>query len=140
MFRGSKVLGDEIPLGVQCANPAGVPTAPDAAPVMKVYTNAGVLVRSMSIPPDKGGATGLFSYMLPLNSLFSTGRHFVRYSYLILGVTYVPDDIDVFVINPGGSADGEFLSLHYMDRPDQQDWVLGQTSQGVLTAARGPQI
>lgn len=139
MFRGRKILGDEILLGVQCKS-AGTPTAPDAAPTMKIYTEAGAAVLSKAIPPlDRYSATGLFEYMQPLNSSFAAGRYFVRYTYVISGATKAAP-IDSFEIVAGGSADGMYNALFYLDRPDGNDWVLGTTDQGTLTNNRGPHV
>ena len=139
MYRDVKVLGDEIFLGVQCVNASGTPTAPDAAPTMHIATAAGVKVLSKSIPPqDKFNATGWFGYMQPLNSSFSTGRHFVRYSWAISSTQFVL--VDHFEILAGGSTDGQYVSLFYLDRPDGQDYVLGQTDQGTMTVNRGPHV
>lgn len=140
MWRGRAVIGAEIMLGCSCDPGNGVPTAPDSAPTMSVYTEAGALVASKQIPPlDQFSSTGLFEYMLPLNSSFSVGRHVVRYSFVISGTTYTTD-LDTFEIVAGGDNSGQFLSLFYLDRPDGNDFILGQTEMGSLTIGRGPKV
>ena len=139
MWRGRKILGDEIMLAVQCRNSSKAPSAPTAAPTMKIYTAAGVLVLSRSIPPiEKNTATGLFGIMQPLNSSFSAGRHYARYTYAISGTDYV--DLDAFEILAGGNASGQYISLFHLDRPDGVDFVLGQIDQGGVVVNRGPKI
>lgn len=140
MYRGRKILGDEIYLGVQCVNASGTPTAPDAAPTMHICTSAGVKVLSKQIPPqDKFSATGWFGYMQPLNSSFATGRYFVRYSWAISSTTYTTQP-DTFEIVAGGSSYGQYVSMFYLDRPDGNDFFLGQTDQGSVTVNRGPRV
>lgn len=142
MWRGRKAIGEEIMLGLQCVNSTGVPTAPDAAPTMKIYTSsgAGVLVLSKAIPPrEQFTATGLFEYEQPLNSSFSTGRHVVRYTYSISSTAYVGEP-DFFEIVAGGSSNGMKDALFCLDRPDQRDWVLTTTDMGTLAANRGPKV
>lgn len=140
MWRGRTIVGAEILLGCSCDHGTGVPTAPDAAPTMRVYNESGTLVVSKQIPPlDRFTATGLFQYMLPITSAFSTGRHIVRYDYLIGAITHVAD-LDTFEVVDGGDDDGQFLSLFYLDRPDGQDFILGMTEQGSLTISRGPKV
>ena len=138
---GRKALGEEIKLTVQCTTASRVPTAPDQAPTYRVYTEAGVLVTNGSLPPtERYQATGLFEYMLPLNSSFSTGRYFVRYAYVISSVTLVPEYQDSFEIVAGGSTDGMINSMFYLDRPDGKDFILSSTDMGTLGASRGPRI
>ena len=140
MWRGTRILGDEIMLGCSCDPGNGVPTAPDSAPTMRIYDSTGTLVVGKTIPPlDKFSSTGLFSYMQPLNSSFATGRYVVRYSYVISGTTYTPE-FDVFEIVAGGNAAGQGISMFYLDRPDQNDFILAQTDSGSLTISRGPRI
>lgn len=141
MWRGRTIIGAELLLGCSCDPSTGTPASPDSAVMMKVYANDGTLMFNNRIPPlDKFAATGIFAYMLPITSAYSVGRYVVRYSYAISGITYVPDQLDVFEVVDGGDNAGQFLSLFYLDRPDGQDFILGQTEQGSLTISRGPQV
>lgn len=138
VFRGRKLLGSEIRLGVQCRDGNRTPNAPTAAPTYRVYTEAGTNVVNGSLPPtERYTTTGLFEYMLPLNTSFSTGRHYVRYAYAISGTNYV--DFDAFEVVAGGNTAGTFTSLFFLDKPDS-DWVVGITDQGTVSLNRGPRI
>lgn len=138
-WAGRRVLGDEISLAVQCKNGSGTPSAPTAAPTYRVYTEAGTNVVNGSLPPiERYTATGLFGRMLPLNSSFSTGRHYVRYAYAISGTNYV--DTECFEVVAGGNVSGQHIAMHYIERPDGQDWILTQTDQASVTLNRGPRL
>lgn len=137
---GRFILGDEVPLGVQCVNGSGVPSAPTSAPTMQIYTSAGTAVLSKQIPPqDQYSATGWFGYKQALNSSFATGRYYVRYEYDVGGTTYA-GEVDAFEIVDGGSTDGQILSMFFLDRPDGNDYMLVQTDQGTLGVNRGPKV
>lgn len=135
--RGKKNLGTEIRIGVQCRNGSRTPSAPTAAPTYRVYTEAGVNVVNGSLPPtEKASTTGLFEYMLPLNSSFSTGRHYVRYAYAISGTSYA--DMDAFEVLAGGDATGMYNALFSLDQASGSDWLLGTTDMGKIILNRGP--
>lgn len=139
MDHGKVILGSQLRLTVQCTA-AGVPTAPDSAPTLKVYTDTGTLVRSLTVPPqDQTNATGLFGYLLPLNSSYSTGKHFALWSWVISSTTYTRE-LDHFEIVAGGHADGMLNAMFYLDRPDGNDWILTTSEQGVQRVHRGPQV
>lgn len=137
MYFGRKRLGEQIRLGVQCApGNTRTPTAPDAAPTFRIYTEAGVNVVNGSLPPrEKFTVTGLFEYMRQLNSLFSTGRHYVRYQYAISSTNYVA--LDAFEIVTGGDTGGQVISMEFLDTP-ASDWILFQTDSGNTGINRGP--
>lgn len=138
MFRGRKQVGNEIRIGVQTVNGSRTPTAPDAAPTYRVYTEAGTLVTNGSLPPtERYTTTGLFEYMLPVYSLFSTGRHWVRYDWIISGTHYA--GIDSFEVLAGGNTAGCFISMMFLDRPDA-DWIVGQTDAGTTSINRAPRL
>jgi len=135
-YRGRKVLGDEIPLGVQCTSTSGVPSAPTAAPVMTIYSDAGTKIVQKSLPPsDKYGATGLFGVNQPLNSSFATGRYWVLYTYAVSGNNR--NALDSFEVVGGGSTSGQRIAMAWMDRPDGNDWLISQTNQGSIQMDRG---
>lgn len=133
MYRGRGILGDELFLGVQCSD------APDAAPEMRIYTEAGVLVTTKQLPPLDRSATGLFGYMLPLGTGFSTGRHYARYTYAVSGDQR--SELDAFEILPGGHADGQIISMAFLERPDGNDWIIAQDDMGTGPRIfRGPRV
>lgn len=143
MDLGPCVLGDELEITLQCVTPSTkVATVPDAAPTIKVYTEAGTLVVSKTLPPiDKQNVTGLFGIMLPLNSSFSTGRHVVRKEFVVSATTYVDEELDFFEIKAGGHSGGQIVSMAFIDRPEQNsDWIVSQTDMGQIGLLRGPQI
>ena len=137
--RGRHVLGDEVFLSVQCTSTSGVPTAPDAAPVMTIYDDTGARVLQKSIPPvERYTATGLFGYMQQMNSSFATGRHWVLYTYSVS--TNQRNNLDTFEVVTGGNVAGQVISLHYVEQRDSQDWIIGQCDSGTLVYNRGPKI
>lgn len=133
-----KVLGDEIELSVLC-RVGNIAVTPDAAPTVDVYTETGTQVISLSIPPrNKYGITGLFTYMLPLTSLFSTGRHVVRKTFISSGQEYLAP-LEYFDIKAGGNASGQFIALGFLERPGG-DFLVGQVDAGALVVNRGPKL
>lgn len=139
MFRGRKILGEEIRLGCQTVNSARTPTAPDSAPTFRVYTESGTLTATGFLPPtERYVVTGLFEYMLALGTLFATGRYMVRYQYAISSTSYTPEP-DTFEVVGGGDTHGQFVSLAFLDRPDA-DWIVGQTDAGNTLINRNPHV
>jgi hypothetical protein len=138
-YYGAYVLGDHVPVSMVCTSTAGVPSAPTAAPTMSIYTDDGTLVLSRSIPPLlRYTQTGLFHYDQPLNSSFSTGRYVVRFDYVVSGSNRAA--LGCFVVRAGGHTSGQHIAMAYIDRPDQNDWIVTQTDQGSVKIHRGPSL
>lgn len=137
---GRKQVGESIFLNVQCRSTSKVPTAPDAAPTFRVYSEAAANVINGSLPPiERYASTGYFGYMLRLSSLFAVGRYFVRYQYAISTAIRVPA-IDFFEVLAGGNSTGQVISMSYLDRPDLNDFLLIQTDSGATQIKRGPHL
>jgi len=140
-YFGRKPLGTEIPLYVQCTSTAGAPTAPDAAPTMKIYAQGGGSpVVSKSLPPlERYTATGLFRYMQMLTSAFSAGLYYVRFDYQTSGTAKSAQG--TFEVTAGGDANGMVNSAFFLDRPGSgQDWILFTTDGGQVSLNRGPNV
>lgn len=140
-YFGRAPLGREIPLYVQCTSTAGAPTAPDAAPTMKIYAQGGGSpVVSKTIPPlERYTATGLFQYMQMLTSAFSAGLYYVRFDYLVSATAKAAQG--TFEVTAGGDANGMVNSLFFLDRPGSgQDWLLATLDSGTVSLNRGPKV
>lgn len=140
MYRGQAQLGEEIYVGVPCRNASRSPALPDESPTMRVYDHTGTLVVSRQIPvQDRYGTTGLFADRLFLGSLFNVGRYFVLYTWTTDSGAFSGAELDLFDILTGGDADGQFLSLFFVETA-QADFLVGQTNGGILTHNRNPRI
>ncbi len=136
MDRGRLALGHEILLGVQCTDANGSPVAPDAAPVMKIFSQTGTLYINRPIPAqDKARLTGLFAYRQFLDVTFAVGLYTVLYTWTAGGFT--TSAIDTFEILSGGNSGGEFISLHFHEGT-QDNYVIGQTNAGNIPRYRNP--
>lgn len=105
---------------------------------MKLYTAAGTLVLTKSLPPvERYIATGLFEVMQPLNSSFAVGRYYARYTWTVSATDFV--GVDCFEIVAGGDADGQYTSAFFlMAQSGDADWILANTDQGTQNLGRGP--
>lgn len=131
-------LGYELELGCRTKDSSGTPTAPDACPTMTILTETGTQVLSKQIPiQDRYGRAGLFSYMQPLNSLFSAGRYYVTYDWLISGVA--GSAIETFQVLPGGSTAGQAISMHFKGG-SQANHIIRQNDDGNIRYNRNPRV
>lgn len=139
VYRNRSRLGREIRIGVQCRNASRTPSAPDAAPAYRIYSEAaGAAVVTGSLPPtERYTATGLFEYMQRLTSAFATGRYYVRYTYAVSSTQFV--DFDSFEVTAGGDVSGMVNSMFFLDRPDS-DWIVATLDSGTVTINRGPKL
>jgi hypothetical protein len=138
MYRGRFVLGEEVPLGVLCFDGSGTPSAPDAAPMVDVYSGAAKVLSGQPLPAlDKFGTTGLFAWPLLLDARFAPGKYTAVYRYLVGGTA--GGDEDTFDVLAGGNADGQVLSMFWYPRP-QANFIVYQTSDGSIRKGRNPSV
>lgn len=94
MFNGFVTLGNTLTGGVLCRNSSGTPTAPDAAPTVKIYGPSGTTLALMTNGSTTGtsvsGVTGLYSYQFTLSGAngFAAGTtYFLTATFAISGTT-----------------------------------------------------
>ena len=132
------ILGEEVPIRVQCRNGSGVPANPTAAPQAKIYDAAGTLKETKSLYPiDKYGETGWFETKVFLGAGYATGQHWARVTYT---ATVAKCVLRTWMVLASGDTGGQYISLFHLDRPDGRDFVLGQTDAGSVTVNRGPKV
>ena len=137
MYLGTYILGEVVPLRVWSRSAADTPVKPDAAPVASVHSStARVAVEQLPIH-DQDDVTGLFQYLLALNSRFAAGRYVVVYNYAISSSARVARD--TFSIVAGGNDLGNGVSLHYFQAP-QRDVLLMRTTLGSVRRMFNPRL
>ena len=138
MFRGRWQQGDEARVGVQCVDASGLPIAPTSAPTMTVYGAANDPVYGpVAIPPkNRANTTGFFEHFIRLDGAFPPGVYSVLYEWPITGPA-VNEEVDHFVVNPGGDPVGTAISLYYFQAP-QADFLVQQLDSGQIIAGKNP--
>lgn len=138
MFLGHYQLGQEIAFRVYCRTAAGVPTAPEDAPEISVYSASAKLFSSRAIPSkDQGVLTGLFEARILLNEAYSEGEHTVHVHYHV-GGTHVAES-RAFTVLPGGGPTGTVNSMYAYDRPHASYLVQGRTT-GRIYKGKNPRV
>jgi hypothetical protein len=138
MYRGRYQQGEEIPLGVLCYDSSGVPTAPDAAPTLEIYSGGSHILPGKAIPAlDKAAVTGLFQHKLYLNEHYPAGLYQATYRWTKGG--FFGLQTDTFEVMPGGDATGSVVAMTYLERP-QASFVLQQRDSGHLFKGKNPRV
>lgn len=139
MFLGTFILGQFVPLTVQCRTGAGVPVAPAAAPVLSIYSAGSdtPVVDGISLPPkNKPTRTGGFEIQQRLTSAFAVGHYTVRYQWTS---TSVFARTDTFEVVAGGDSKGANAGIEYYPRPDSS-WIVTQGDGGTYSLRRNPSL
>lgn len=128
MYLGSFQLGEEVTYRVHSRSSAGVPAAPDAAPLAHVYAQDGDSVRTgLKVPSrDYPRIVGLFEGRLQLNEDFEAGMHTIMVTWLVSGVA--KGAAYHFTVLPGGDGSGQVTSLYSHPRPNANYIVQGRDS------------
>jgi hypothetical protein len=141
---GNYQLGDHVRLVCECKTSSGVPTEPDSAPTVSVFSPTATIINNKTIPPlDRYNATGVFSYELFLGAstwvpgLFAAGKLWVLYNWVIAGVSGA--DIDCFDILAGGHANGSVIAMHWLEKP-HGNYIVMQLNSGRLIKRRNPSL
>jgi hypothetical protein len=139
MFGGLYQLGSILPLQLWCRTAAGVPTEPDAAPLVQITNEDGEIVLAKKLPiMDRQRVTGYFHYRLVLDARFdTTGRHSVFYTYKIAGTHFAC--LSEIEIIPGGDSRGAGISMSTF-RQSAADFVLLQNHGGTLEKLKNPEV
>lgn len=138
MFLGHYQLGSLLPVRVWCRTSAGVPTEPDAAPLVQIHDDDGDLVYAASLPiVDRGRVTGYFFDTLNLDQRFEAGRYSVLVTYALSSTRR--GELSTFEILPGGDPAGAGISMCYV-RQDAADYVLLQNDAGTLAKLKNPEV
>lgn len=137
MDLGRYQLGQTVHLFLACRNGSGVLTAPDDAPVARVYSGS-ALVESRRMPVrDRRLVTGWFHLPLFLGSAYAAGPHAVSLHYLLSGTPYV--EPVAFTVAAGGHADGQITSMYFYRRP-HADYVVHGTERGKILKGKNPSV
>lgn len=137
-YLGSYQLGQEVAFRIYCRTAAKVPTAPDAAPVIAVYSGSSKVYGGRSIPSkDRGIVTGLFEGKILLNEAFSEGEYTIHIRYSLSGV--MVGETRSFTVLPGGGGSGYVNSIYAYDRPHASYLVQGRTA-GRVYRGKNPRV
>ena len=106
-----KRMGQHIVLRVLCTNGDKTPSNPTAPPCVAVYQDDGtkVLYQKKMAIEDRGGQTGLFKYILFLDSSYPVGSYRATYTYQLSSVSYLKEEM--FQVMDGGDEDGTTIAL-----------------------------
>jgi hypothetical protein len=139
MYLGSFQLGQEVTYRVHSRTAAGVPAAPDAAPLARVLAQDGDPVRSgLKVPSrDYPRTVGLFEGRLQLDEDFDVGLHSVVVTWAVSGVAKAQDFY--FTVLPGGNGSGQVTSLYSHPRPNANYVVQGRDS-GRIYKGKNPRV
>ncbi len=137
-YRGRFQLGTEVTLAVLTVNGSNLPSFPDAAPVVEVWSSTGLVLAGRAMPVvDRYGTTGLFQLSTFLDARFSAGRYTAVYRYEVGSYEGLVEE--VFEIVAGGDPAGAVIAMHYYDRPHAK-FVVMQLDGGSLLARRNPRV
>ena len=140
-YLGKHPHGSAVLLAVACVDPDGVPTVPDAAPTVAVYTKTGnggtanTMVAAHKDIDSSGAFRGLFK--LRWRGTLGTGPHSAIYSWVIGGVTYHKVDTLQRVYSGGGSSSGTVLAMAAVPQHGLKA-VQYDTEDGVIWHGRNP--
>lgn len=123
-------------MSVSPVTPDLTPTLPDSAPVAKIFTGAGVLKETVTLPcqdlTDK-----VFGKRHRISSSYSAGRHLVIYQWIISSVTY--QQADVFDVIAGGDADGNVIGMEHLSQPAGR-YLVYETEAGNVVSGLNPAL
>ena len=122
---------------LQCVNSSGVPTMPDAVPVIKVWSGSTLIVNKEMPLLDKAIQIGLFRYSLFAGELFAIGSYTIELFYVRGGVGVVEERR--FDLIAGGNTAGQVISMLYYHRP-QADYIVYQTEDGRIRRGKNPRV
>lgn len=137
MFRGRVQLGEHIALGVLCLDASDTPTAPDAAPLLEIFSGTAKVLAKTIPALDRFGTTGLFQIQQFLDERFAAGQYKAIYRWDIGSYEGMAED--TFEVVAGGNADGQIIAMHYYKRP-HADFIVSQLNSGKLVKGRNPRI
>ena len=136
-YRGRYQLGQSIPLLLQCVNASGVPTVPDAAPTLEVWSSS-AKVQSLLIPViDRYQVTGLFTYTLFLDQSYAAGGYRAVFSWR--SGTFRGLTVDHIEVLAGGDGRGAVIAMHYYLRPHAR-FLVQELNSGLLIKGRNPVV
>ena len=135
MWLGTYQLGRPVPLAAQ-SRVSLTGSLPSSTPVARIYTAAGSLVETVSLPLVESSEY-LFGRAHRLSGSYSVGRHLVLYRWTISGTTY--QEQSHFDVVAGGDGDGAvtFLGFH---QNAQGPNVLYGTETGKVIQGRSPSV
>lgn len=136
-YLGGHQLGDVITLLLWSRTLAKVPTAPDAAPSVEVWSGA-ALIQTLSLPAFPGSDGKMFLYNLFLGDTdYAVGKYYLHYEWVIGGT--ILTKMDVMEIVAGGDSDGTGISMHFT-RQTAADYVLLQGRAGRVLRLKNPSL
>lgn len=131
-------LGQDLPITILCKNATGVPSDPDVAPVLSIYSSSAKKLSGESMPVlESAATTGLFKAVIYLDERFSEGKHTAVVRYKVSshhGMEVIP-----FRILPGGSATGQVISMFRFDLP-HLTYLINQRSSGRIYKGKNPRV
>ena len=118
MYLGNFMLGQFVPITIQCVDGNGTPTLPAAAPILRIYDQDGLPVGTSKRMPivDRVASPGLFILSMQLDSSFAVGDTLsVVIQYRIGTDFYVKTCY--FAVVGGGDVKGAIISMAFYERP-----------------------
>jgi hypothetical protein len=137
MYRGRRQLGTDLFVGVLTTDDDSRPTAPDAAPTMKIYSESGLVLTKQIPAVDVEFITGLFGYRLFLGALYAVGLYQIIYSYSLAGVPQMQGD--TFEIIAGGNPVGSVISM-FPFLPGPAAFLVQELDSGVILRGKNPRF
>ena len=135
-FLGRYPFGGIVPLPfVAKAGPDGVPTEPDAAPSVVIYSDSAIVMQKFLPIVDRYSVTAFFLLPLFIGADFAAGRYRAEFNYVIGGTAYRQTaEFEVLTL---GHRDGTLVGLYVMEMP-YADYAVGLSSSGRVTKMRNP--
>lgn len=139
MYLGRRQNGQELAIVFLTKTTAGVPVAPDAAPLMSVYDGSGATIENgVKVPSrDYPRFSGRFDARIQLDERYSTGQYTAVVTWLASGVSKAA--IFRFEVIPGGDGSGQITSMINHPRPNA-NFIVNARSSGRIYKGRNPLI
>ena len=135
-YLGAKQLGDTVALLLWSRDLDGLPTAPDAAPTVEIWSDD--LIETISLPAYPNSDAKVFFYELFLSkTAYTPGTYYLHYEYILSGDTLTA--MDVLEIRAGGDSEGPGISMHFFRQP-AGDFVLMQGRSGRVLRLKNPSL
>lgn len=134
-------LGDWLELVVQTTNGAGTPTPPDNCPTAKIFSGAGSLIDTVTIPVvhKPSGTEYYFERRWRLGSSYAAGAYMVVIEYTTTSGAYVCKDLSTFHIAAGGNTEGACIGSYWHSVPEAEQ-VCYQADGGRMLSRRFPRL
>lgn len=136
-FIGRFQLGDVLPLLLVTRDASLTPQVPTVPPAVTIWSSSAKVEKHEMPMIERFITDGMFLARVFLGSAYSTGLYTVSYNYAV--GSYQGVETDSFEILPGGSVDGNVMSMYFYRRP-QADFIVQGLDSGKIVQGRNPSI